>query len=101
MTRWLGGVSYPLYLNAWIGVFAFDALAKRLPIFHGWRYLLGLVVCTVIAAAVSYQLIDRQVMAHRSRYFSERRGWLLCASAYLMVVLGLLYGLEKAAERAD
>jgi peptidoglycan/LPS O-acetylase OafA/YrhL len=100
LTKWLGGVSYPLYLNAWIGVFAFNAISKRFPIFHGWSYDLCLAICAVAGAAVSYRLIDRVVMAHRSRYFSKRIGWLLGASAYLLVTLGLVYGLHEAAERS-
>ena len=99
ITQWLGGVSYPLYLNAWIGVFAFNAIAKRFPTVHGWSYQFGLAICAVAGAACSYQLIDRVVMTHRSRYFSKRTGWLLGASAYLLVTFGLLYGLHEIAIR--
>ncbi len=98
-TQWFGGVSYPLYLNAWVGVFAFHALAKRFAIAEGWCYETLLALTAVAVGAVFYHLIDRTVMANRSRFYSKRLGWTLGAIAYTLGVIGILYGRYEIAQR--
>ncbi|HXS19725.1 MAG TPA: acyltransferase [Steroidobacteraceae bacterium] len=99
-TQWFGGVSYPLYLNAWIGIFAFHAIGKRYAIPEGWYYQTMLVLTAVVAAAVFYQLIDRNIMANRSRFYSRRLGWTLGALAYTLAATGILYGRYEIGQRA-
>jgi peptidoglycan/LPS O-acetylase OafA/YrhL len=98
-TQWFGGISYPLYLNAWIGVFVFHSIAKHLSLSQGWRYETLLVLSVMIVAAGFYQLIDRVVMANRARFYSRRLGWTLGAIAYTLGVLGILYGRREIAMR--
>lgn len=98
-TQWLGGISYPLYLNAWIGIFIFHALAKRLAISDGWSYQTLLALTAVVVAAILYHLVDRTIMANRSRFYSRRLGWTLGAIAYTLAVIGILYGRYEIAQR--
>ena len=92
VSKWIGGVSFPLYLNAWIGLFAFHALEKklRLPSVYSGRILLE-IFFSFAGAVVTYHLIDRQVMKYRDRYYSATLGWLLGAVAYLLIIVGLAY----------
>lgn len=98
-TQWFGGVSYPLYLNAWIGIFIFHSVAKRFEISGGWCYEIMLWLTALIVAAIFYYLIDRTVMANRSRCYSTRLGWTLGAVAYTLAVIGILYGGYEIAQR--
>lgn len=98
-TQWFAGISYPLYLNAWIGIFAFHALAKRFAISAGWHDETLLALTSILAAAAFYHLIDRNVMAHRASFYSKRLGWILGATAYTLGAIGILYGRHEIAER--
>ena len=95
ITRWLGGVSFPFYLNAWIGTFAFHAVEKYCAIPVAWysaplEFTFGLG-----AGALSYRLIDSPVMAHRQRLYRTAVGWLLGAIGYCLIIAGLLYRTYK------
>lgn len=99
VSQWFGGISYPLYLNAWIGVFVLHALAKRFEMPDDWYSEALLVLCAVVVAAVFYHLIDRIVMANRNRYYSKALGWMLGGTAYALLLIGTLYGRHEVAMR--
>jgi peptidoglycan/LPS O-acetylase OafA/YrhL len=62
--QFFGGISYPLYLNAWIGVFAANLLAKKLGLSEAVRE--GLIcLLAFLTATVSWYLIDRNILARR------------------------------------
>jgi peptidoglycan/LPS O-acetylase OafA/YrhL len=98
-TQWFGGISYPLYLDAWVGIFAFHAIAKRFALPQGWCYETLLALSAVAAAAAFYHLVDRTVMANRSRFYSKRLGWTLAAIAYTLGAIGILYGRYEIVQR--
>lgn len=89
--EFIGGMSYPLYLNHWIGIFIAHAL------FPKWRGSTLVestgVVLSVLVAAALYFLIDRTVRHHRSRLYSPRRGVIAAGLGYSLVGAGLIYGL--------
>lgn len=89
---WLGGLSYPFYLNHWVGLFFQKRLAALL---HTGRFLtaLGAFAIAFGVSAVHYRFIDSQVLRHRNRWFSTRLGIAACASGILLVVVGLVGGL--------
>jgi peptidoglycan/LPS O-acetylase OafA/YrhL len=95
ITRLIGGISFPLYLNAWIGIFAFNAVAKRLGLSDGWLYEALLTATAVGVSTMSYCFVDRIVMANRNRYFTPRLGWVLAAVAYFLVTAGTIFGLTR------
>jgi peptidoglycan/LPS O-acetylase OafA/YrhL len=99
VTRWIGGISFPLYLNAWMGVFAFHFVAKRMGFAPGWLYQILLALAAVGGAVASYHLVDRIVMANRNRYYSRRLGWVLASLAYLLLTTGILYGRHEISQR--
>lgn len=89
----LGGVSYPLYLNHWIGAFGAHALLRPFglrdaPIATPVAVVLGLGVATAL-----YLAVDRQVMARRSSWFTPRLGWSLGAVGFGLMAMGVAIGL--------
>jgi peptidoglycan/LPS O-acetylase OafA/YrhL len=94
VAAFLGGISYPLYLNHWIGVFVGNEIFQK----ANWsddsvmRKLLS-VVLNVLVAGLLFWLVDRRVLAHRNEWFTMPRGRLAIYCAYGMVILGLVFGL--------
>ncbi|MCW2395908.1 MULTISPECIES: acyltransferase family protein [unclassified Sphingobium] len=87
-----GGLSYPLYLNHWIGVFAVHFVSKRfLPLDHG-SFVIAQFILNVGLALALYWLVDRQIQLHRNVWYSRRLGMSLGAVAYALVAIGLVAG---------
>jgi peptidoglycan/LPS O-acetylase OafA/YrhL len=85
-------MSYPLYLNHWIGVFAANALLTP----FGMRgsdagHVLSSSLNIAIAVAL-YWYIDRRLLQQRSGWYTRQRGLFVTRTAYLMVGLGLSVG---------
>jgi peptidoglycan/LPS O-acetylase OafA/YrhL len=88
-----GAISYPMYLNHWMGGFIINGIAKRVdwlaqPVTGLLSYGVG-----VAAGAVAYLMIDRIVMADRDRIYSQPLGITLALIAYGLVCVGILGGL--------
>jgi len=88
----LGGMSYPFYLNSWIGLFLRKTVARHVP---G-----GMLVATVVAFIVAltfaflhYRLIDRPLHRLRGRWYTPRRGEMARATAIALVVIGFGVGI--------
>lgn len=91
-----GAISYPMYLNHWMGGFIINGLAKRVdwlaqPATGLLSYALG-----VAAGAAAYMMIDRAVLANRNKFYSPRFGIILATTAYSLVFLGFVGGLVNA-----
>jgi peptidoglycan/LPS O-acetylase OafA/YrhL len=89
----LGGVSFPLYLNQWIGVFISNAVLGR----FGLRdtlvgHLVGILL-SVIVAIILYFIIDSNVRTHRNKAFSVLRGRAVAFCGFALVAIGLTGGL--------
>ena len=89
----VGGMSYPLYLNHWIGTYAANALTGP----FGWRdtfvsHLLSALIAIGLAVAL-YLKIERPLLARRSAWFTVALGRRAAITAYLMVGVGLALGL--------
>lgn len=87
----LGGASYPLYLNHWIGIFAGNWLASRLAI-GPWLHHATIVAAALGFALVHYMTVDRTIRAHRSRWYTREAGWAVSAFAYCIFAAGLVFG---------
>jgi peptidoglycan/LPS O-acetylase OafA/YrhL len=90
--QFVGGMSYPLYLNHWIGVFVGNALfapwdLKTSPL----RSMLSLVLNFGIAAAL-YWTVDRRIVTLRRHLFTPQRGKLAIFCAYGLTLVGLIGG---------
>jgi peptidoglycan/LPS O-acetylase OafA/YrhL len=88
-----GGMSYPLYLNHWIGVFAANAVTKPFA-------LQGSVASHVLSSALNiaiaialYWYVDRRLLQHRNRWYTVQRGVWVTRIAYFISAVGMLVGL--------
>lgn len=86
----LGGVSFPLYLNQWIGVFVVNAIARH----FGWQIgvsskLASLVLSFVVAASL-FLTIDRTVKVYRDQFFTKQRGVALAITGLSLVTIGAI-----------
>ena len=91
MGRFVGGMSYPLYLYHWVGIFAANFLVKHLHVplpSIGWvAYAFALA-----AGSAAYVLVDQNVMRLRSAYFRPGFGTILMVTAYSLLALGIIGG---------
>lgn len=87
-----GGISYPLYLNHWIGPFVAHAALKPIGLRNSlWANLVS-VVFSVCFAYCMFQLVDRPLLRRRSAYYTPSRGRAAMLLAYALVVVGLGVG---------
>jgi peptidoglycan/LPS O-acetylase OafA/YrhL len=88
----LGGISYPLYLNHWIGVFFFNLVLEPFGLREsGIRNVLAAVMNYGIAAFL-YWFIERKVLAMREKLYSVRKGVVFTCLAYLSIIAGFTFG---------
>lgn len=88
----LGGMSYPFYLNHWLGLFVRNPLRR---ILHcGWfeAGVVGLALALAYSF-VHYRLIDRAVHERRGSWYTRDRGYMACATAILLIVVGVAGGM--------
>ena len=96
-----GGMSYPLYLNHWIGGFAARALLTP---FGLRESVLTHVVSNSLNIGLAvglYWYVDRQLLLHRSRFYTPRLGLIATRIAYAIVLSGLVCGLILMAQRSS
>jgi peptidoglycan/LPS O-acetylase OafA/YrhL len=91
--QFVGGMSYPFYLNHWIGAF----VARELLEPYGLREAaickaLALVLNLLIAAAL-YYFIDNNIRKYRATWFNHSRGIYATVAAYSLMMVGLAGGL--------
>jgi peptidoglycan/LPS O-acetylase OafA/YrhL len=89
--KFLGGVSYPLYLNHWMGVYLAHALTRHVivalaPVNNYVAYAFGLLVGTM-----AYLTIDRNVMASRGKWYSRERGMACAIVGYVLIIIGFAF----------
>jgi peptidoglycan/LPS O-acetylase OafA/YrhL len=94
-----GGISYPLYLNAWIAVFAVNAIFKHFgfqsPFVHGTLVL----ILSISLATLLYWFFDRQLLARRNQLYSPRIAQATMFVAYGAVTVGVVVGLVLLSHR--
>ena len=88
-----GGLSYPLYLNHWIGIFVANALLGRSGSHESWTATIVAGTTSIALAAALYWWIDRRLLANRHHLFTQLRGKLAMAASYALVAAGILFGL--------
>ncbi|HXJ23282.1 MAG TPA: acyltransferase [Polyangia bacterium] len=95
---WLGGISYPFYLDHWIGLFFQKTIVRHLhtgPVLTG----IGAFAIAFTACAAHYRFIDSAIMARRAAWFTPRRGLIACCCGLALVALGLVVGVALNASR--
>ena len=87
-----GAISYPLYLNQWVGGFAVNFLLRHF-VDPGRGATVSLTFLASLAVAIaSWYVIDRQVMARRNDWYTPTRGRVAMVAAYSLLVIGLIGG---------
>jgi peptidoglycan/LPS O-acetylase OafA/YrhL len=84
----LGGISYPFYLNHWIGLFTINRMRQGAGLSHGASAAIALTISLVIATA-HYWVIDRGIHRRRGGWFTDRRGLLCAACGFALVGIGV------------
>lgn len=93
--KFAGGISYQLYMNAWIAGFMTNYFVKLTGI-GVETSIIKTVLTTILTIAVAsflYWHIDRRFLLMRSSLYTEKRGKVLAGVAYLSVVVGISVGL--------
>ncbi len=89
----VGGISYPLYLNHWIGIFVSHEIVQAFGfIGDGAGVVIGAVL-NLAVASVLFLAIDEQVRKRRGAWFTDGRGRMAAKVAYGLVALGAVGGL--------
>lgn len=86
----LGGLSYPLYLNHWLGLAFVNGALKHLGFENLAIQPFIAYTAAVLITIPLYLFVDRFVMAHREEWFSPNVGRWLGISAYSLLALGVL-----------
>jgi peptidoglycan/LPS O-acetylase OafA/YrhL len=84
-----GGVSYPFYLNHWIGPFAAHFVLRPFGLRDSALAHVLALATNVAACSLLYVAIDRQVLRRRDAFYSRRLGTALAATGFALVALGL------------
>jgi peptidoglycan/LPS O-acetylase OafA/YrhL len=91
-----GGMSYPLYLNHWIGLFGATFMFKHLHFPGESSLLLGALLQALINVPFAMSLylwVDKWLLTRRAAWFTAARGGVVTATAYAMIGIGVLFGL--------
>lgn len=89
----VGGMSYPLYMNQWIGGFVTNFLFKHLGLNEPSFKHITTILLSLIIAGIFYWFIDRQILAIRAKLYTAARGRILTIIAYASVIIGICVGL--------
>ena len=97
VASFLGGISYPMYLNHWIGTFAVNAILTNKVSLRGTFYsAIASVAFAMLIAAILFLCIDRVVRMHRDEYFSVARGKAVALCGFTLLTTGVMCGLMLA-----
>ena len=89
----LGGLSYSLYLNHWIPVFAVHVALSRAGLQPSDAAAVVAYLLAVGGAALHFLLIDRTIQRRRGAWFTVARGQALRNTGYALFLAGLALGL--------
>lgn len=94
LLTFLGGISFPLYLNHWIATFVINAALSKL----NWprsSYTQALsVFLGLLIASTLFLCIDRVIKQERDQYFTVLRGKIVAISGFALVTIGIIGGLS-------
>jgi peptidoglycan/LPS O-acetylase OafA/YrhL len=90
--QFVGGMSYPFYLNHWIGVFIAHELLEPFGLREAPVSKISALMLNLIVAAVLYLMIDNNIRKYRASWFNIRRGNYAAFAAYSLMAVGLTGG---------
>lgn len=87
-----GGMSYQLYLNHWIGIFAAHALLSPFGLRDSsYAHIISFIL-NVCFAVTMYWFVDKRIHQGRAQWFSHSRGIVAIVLAYSMILIGSIGG---------
>lgn len=87
-----GGMSFPLYLNAWLAGSSMSAIFKHFQI-SNQPLKLGLAsISSLLLAAALYRFCDRPILESRRRLYTPARAKVAMTGAYVIVIIGCCVG---------
>lgn len=86
----LGGISYPLYLNNWIGFFATNFILSKIGLKETILSLLLGIIASYAVAIVHYIYIDKWIGEIRDSVYTEKLGHAAMLTGYLLVAAGFI-----------
>lgn len=89
----LGGISYPLYLNHWLGIVVANRLLGYLQVDNLFVKYFVLSLLNLGLAAVLYFKIEKVALGLRSYWYNRKRGLACIFLAYSMMLFGLIFGI--------
>jgi len=92
-SMWVGGISFPMYLNHWIGLFVAGAIASRIPGIGVLAADLVGFALSILVAACAFRLIDQNLYTYRSKWYRPALGYIAIISVYALMAVGLALGL--------
>ncbi|MGY6276090.1 acyltransferase family protein [Methylomonas sp. MgM2] len=92
LAQFWGGVSYPFYLNHWIGVFVANEIFEPFGLRDTAGSKIAALLLSVLMAAVLYVIVDCSVRRYRSQWFNVARGRFAAIAAYSLLATGLTGG---------
>ena len=88
----VGGMSFPLYLNAWVAGVSLSSIFKHFGV-SNQPLKLGLAIISSLAfAAILYRFFDRPILESRRRLYTPMRAKVAMASAYVIIIIGCCVG---------
>lgn len=87
-----GGMSYPLYLNAWVAGVSMNVIFKNFGISNQPLQLGFATGSSLLLAAMLYRFFDRPILDSRRRLYTPARAKIAMASAYGAVIIGCCVG---------
>jgi peptidoglycan/LPS O-acetylase OafA/YrhL len=89
--RFVGGMSYPLYLYHWTGMFAANFLSKRDELLAPSARWIAYTIALVVGTA-TYFAVDRNILQLRSTLYRPAIGKALMIAAYCLIAVGVIGG---------
>lgn len=89
----LGGISFPMYLNHWISTFIVHAVLSRFGLSISINSQLLSIGLGLIISSALYVSIDRVIKAHRDHYYTAARGKAVATWGFASVAIGLIVGI--------
>ena len=88
----VGGLSYPLYLNHWLGVFVANAAMRPFGLRETAASHVLSAVFSIGFAAALYLCIERPLLRRRAQWYTPAIGRRATFAAYAMMAVGLALG---------
>lgn len=92
IATFIGGVSFPMYLNHWIGIFVANGVFGLVGMRESWMCGLTALLLAFVVGAIFFLAVDSNIRKNRELYFTVSRGKILTCSGFALVAIGLAVG---------